>query len=103
MLKYLTLKQHNEQRKKILLSVISLEGSLEDLPEEEDVGEVRGAAEGSHDHLDDPPAARPRLVTLWTTSYTTYTVISTSTNTDTTFSVSYMCSVAGASFPESCS
>ncbi|XP_068208417.1 uncharacterized protein [Palaemon carinicauda] len=41
-------------------------------------------------------------LTVWTTSSSTFTITSTSVNTSTTFSLSYYCTVAGASFPPAC-
>ncbi|XP_018025354.1 uncharacterized protein LOC108680935 [Hyalella azteca] len=41
-------------------------------------------------------------VTVWTSVTTTYTMIMTTTNLSTTYSVSILCSVAGATFPNTC-
>ena len=46
---------------------------------------------------------RGRLrVTFWSTVSSTFTFVSTSVNTANTFSVSFLCSVAGTSFPAAC-
>ncbi|XP_047741259.1 uncharacterized protein LOC108664848 [Hyalella azteca] len=41
-------------------------------------------------------------VTVWTSVTTTYTIIMTATNLSITYSVSILCSVPGATFPNAC-
>ncbi|KAK4328782.1 hypothetical protein Pmani_000841 [Petrolisthes manimaculis] len=41
-------------------------------------------------------------LTVWTTTSSTFTITATSTNSATTFSISFFCTVNGASFPPAC-
>lgn len=53
--------------------------------------------------LDDGSQRDPRIaLTVWTTVSSTYTITDTSTNSATTFSLSYYCTVNGASYPPAC-
>ncbi|XP_050737967.1 uncharacterized protein LOC127009187 [Eriocheir sinensis] len=63
--------------------------------------------DGSQDdatwQLDDDSQRESRIaLTIWTTISSTYTITATSTNSATTFSLSYYCTINGASYPPSC-
>jgi len=47
-------------------------------------------------------SARQYALTVWSSVTSTYTIVATSTNTATKYSVSFMCSVTSAAFPPSC-
>ncbi|KAK8739828.1 hypothetical protein OTU49_003217 [Cherax quadricarinatus] len=63
---------------------------------------IDGPLEGSL--LESDPSNREGriAITIWTTVTTIYTVTSTSINSATTFSLSFYCTVNGASFPPAC-
>ncbi|XP_071522191.1 uncharacterized protein [Panulirus ornatus] len=80
---------------------LSLSGSVD----EELRREARPAAGGIFDVVDGikAPGPQPHLaLKIWSSVYSTFTVTTTTTDSSTTFSLFFMCSVAGATLPPAC-
>ncbi|XP_027220247.1 uncharacterized protein [Penaeus vannamei] len=81
----------------------------------DDIDALLAGSKNAPDSLDDQEEARlkreladadrdPRIaLTVWSTTSSTFTYTSESTNTGTTFSISYYCTAVGASLPPACS